>query len=188
MTSSAPASTTRGVALKVPRQERSEWCWAAVSVGVDRFFRPDSTHCQCEIASSTLSLQCCDGTQPAASNKCNTPHALNPVLGRYGLLAAAPIVKPLSFDQVCTEIDAGRPVCALIRWLDNQGQVTPRGHFIALNGYRVTPAQKQFVSITDPMYGSSEVDFGQFSSDKGGYRDGRGVWFASFLVANMKAS
>jgi hypothetical protein len=165
MTASAP--TTAIVALKVPRQERSEWCWAAVLVGVDRFFRPDSTHSQCEVASSTLSLQCCDGTQPAALTTCNTPHALNPVLGRFGLLAAAPIVKPLDFDHVRTEIDAGRPVCALIRWLDDQGQVTQRGHLIAINGYRVTPAQKQFVSITDPMYGSSEIDFGQFSSAKG---------------------
>jgi hypothetical protein len=66
--------------------------------------------------------------------------------------------------------------------------VTQRGHFIAINGYRVTRAQKQFVSITDPMYGSSEIDFAQFASGHGGYRDGRGVWYASFLVANMKAS
>lgn len=110
------------------------------------------------------------------------------MLGTYHLLAADPITKPLDFDAVRSEIDAGRPVCALIKWLDSQGQVTQRGHFIAINGYRVTPAQKEFVSITDPIYGESEVAFEQFASTHGGYRDGRGVWFASFLVANMKSS
>ncbi len=143
---------------------------------------------QCEIASSALKLQCCDEPKTRASDVCNAPHALNTVLGRFGLLAADPMVKPLVFNQVRTEIDAGRPVCVLIKWLDNKGQVTQRGHFIALNGYRVTSAQKRFVSVTDPMYGSSEVDFGQFASATGGYRDGCGVWFASFFVANMKAS
>ncbi len=184
----SPGTTTCGLSFKVPRQERSEWCWAAVSAGVDRFFRPDSTHNQCDIAGSVLNLECCNGTQPAQSDACNAPHALHPVLGRYHLLAADPIVTPLAFDRLRTEIDAGRPVCVLIKWLDGQGQLTDRGHFVALNGYRVTPAQKQFVSITDPIYGSSEIAFEQFTSGKGGYRDGRGVWFASFLVANEAAS
>jgi hypothetical protein len=182
------AGITRDLSLTVPHQERSEWCWAAVSVGVDHFFRPDSTHSQCEIASSALNLRCCTGLQPASLNACNTPHAIHTVLGTYHLMAEKPIVKPLDFDRVRTEIDAGRPVCVLIRWLDSQGQVTQRGHFIAINGYRVTPAQKNFISITDPMYGSSQIAFEQFASGKGGYRDGRGLWFASFLVANMMAS
>jgi hypothetical protein len=183
----SPGTATRALAFKVQRQLRSEWCWAAVSVSVDLFFRPDSTHTQCDVAGSTLGLSCCDGTLPS-SDSCNTPHALHPVLGHFHLLAGDPIVKALTFDQVRAEIDAGRPVCVLIKWLDNQGQVTDRGHFIAINGYRVTPAQKLFVSITDPLFGASEMAYDQFSSGRGGYRDGRGVWFASFRVANEAAS
>jgi hypothetical protein len=45
-----PSTTTRALSLTVQRQEKSEWCWAAVSASVDRFFRPDSAHTQCEIA------------------------------------------------------------------------------------------------------------------------------------------
>ena len=182
------ATASRAVPLKVQRQQKSEWCWAAVSVSVDRFFRPDSTHTQCDIAGSVLNLECCNGARQAESDSCNQPHPIHPVLGRFHLLAAEPIVKPLTFHQVRAEIDAGRPVCVLIKWLDSQGQRTDRGHFIALSGYRVTPAQKQFVSITDPMYGSSEIAFTQFTDANGGYRDGCGVWFASFLVANEAAS
>jgi len=169
------------VPLAMQHQKRSEWCWAAVSVSVNLFFRPEATHTQCEIAGSVLELSCCKDSAPA---QCNTPHELHPVLGRLHLLARDPVLKPLTFHQVQQEIDAGRPICALIKWLDNAGNLTDRGHFIALAGYRVTPAQTQFVSIADPLYGPSSVNFAEFSNQKGGYRDGTGVWFASFFVQN----
>jgi Peptidase_C39 like family len=181
-------STIRAVPLTVSKQENSEWCWAAVTVSVNLVFRPDSTHTQCELAGGVLGRPCCSGGKLSASDPCNVPHELHPVLGRLHLLAADPIVKPLTFDQVRKEIDGGRPVCVLIKWLDNDGRQSNRGHFIAIAGYRVTPSQKQFVSIGDPFYGPSEVDYAIFSSKQGGYRDGRGVWSASFLVANEAAS
>ena len=183
----SPGTTARTVSLTIERQKKSEWCWAATSVSVNRFFRADATHTQCELAGSVLEVQCCEGAKPAQSEQCNTPHALHTVLGRLHLLAADPIRKPLSFDAVQQQIDAGHPVCVLIKWLDKQGKVSDRGHFIAINGYRVTPSQKQFVSITDPFYGASEIDYAHFSSPQGGYRDGHGVWFASFLVKNEAA-
>ena len=174
-------TTTGTVPLTVERQKQSEWCWAAVSVSINRLFRPTAEHTQCELAGSALRLECCAGGVPAP---CNTPHEIHPVLGRLHLLAADPILDPLTFTAVQKEIDAGRPICVLIKWLEADGKPGDRGHFIAINGYRVTPAQKQFVSITDPHYGHSEIDYSQFRSPKGGYRDGRGVWFASFLVKN----
>ena len=182
------SANTRTVSLKVEHQKMSEWCWAAVSVSVDRFFRPASTHTQCDIAGATLKVECCANGTTAPPAQCNTPEALHPVLGRLHLLAADPIVKPLTFAAVQKQIDAGNPVCVLIKWLDKQGKVGDRGHFIAIIGYRVTPSQKQFVSITDPFYGASEIDYTQFSSPQGGYRDGHGVWFASFLVDNEAAN
>ena len=178
----------RTIPLTVQKQERTEWCWAAVTVSVNRVFRPDSSHTQCEVAGHALGRKCCSDGKGRASDPCNVPHELHPVLGHLHLLAADPIVKALTFDQVKTEIDGGRPVCVLIKWLDKDGKRTDRGHFIAIAGYRVTPAQKQFVSIGDPFFGPSEIDYASFSNPQGGYRDGRGVWFASFLVANEAAA
>jgi hypothetical protein len=172
------------VSLEMQRQRMPEWCWAAVSVSVDLFFRPDSAHTQCEIAGAALNLQCCDGGKAAESGPCNVPHALAAVLGRLHLMAGDPLQKSLTFDEVQKEIDAGRPICVLIKWLDKTGKPGSRGHFIAINGYRVTPAQKQFVSIADPLYGSSEMNYTLFSSSHGGYHDGQGLWFATFLVQN----
>jgi len=179
------AATVTTVSVTIEKQQRTEWCWAAVSVSVNAFFRPGASHTQCDLAGAILKLPCCAGQQPSQSAACNVPHDIHTVLGRLHLLAADPIVKPLSFAEVQDEIDHGRPVCVLIKWLGSNGQPGDRGHFIAIDGYRITPAQKQFVSIGDPCYGPSEVDYEQFSSPQGGYRDGRGVWFASFRVANM---
>jgi hypothetical protein len=179
--------TRRTLSFAVQRQKRPEWCWAAVSVSVDLFFRPNSTHTQCELAGAVLHQPCCDGGAPAKSAECNQTHTLHTVLGTLHLLAATPVVRPdnpLSFSAVQKEIDAGRPICALIKWLDKQGQLTTRGHFITINGYHVTPGQKQFVSISDPLYGASEIEFAQFSNPTGGYHDGHGVWYATFLVGN----
>jgi hypothetical protein len=176
------AATT--VSLQMQRQKMPEWCWAAVSVSVDLFFRPDSAHTQCEIAGAALNLQCCDSGKPADTAQCNAPNALAAVLGTLHLLVGDPLQKCLTFDEIQKEIDAGRPICVLIKWLDNTGKPGPRGHFIVIDGYRVTPAQKQFVSIADPLYGPSEMDYDQFASLQGGYHDGQGVWFATFFVQN----
>ncbi len=184
----SPAPAKTNVSVDVQKQERTEWCWAAVSVSINAFFRPASTDTQCELAGSVLNLPCCSGDAPSPSAACNTPHDIHTVLGRLHLLAADPIVKPLTFLQVKNEIDHGRPVCILIKWLGKDGKPGDRGHFIAIKGYRITPAQKQFVSIGDPFYGPSEVNYAELSNPKGGYRDGSGVWFASFLVANMAVS
>ena len=181
-------STIRTIPLTVQKQENTEWCWAAVTVSINLVFRPLSTHTQCEVAGQILGRQCCPGGKSAASGPCNVPHELHPVLGHFHLLAADPIVKPLTFNHVKREIDGGRPVCVLIKWLDKHGERTNRGHFIAIAGYRVTPSQKEFVSIGDPFYGPSEISYTSFSNPRGGYRDGRGVWFASFLVANEAVS
>ena len=172
----------RTVPLAMERQKRSEWCWAAVSVSVNKLFRPNSDHTQCEIAGSVLQQPCCGPEQP---RECNQPHTLHPVLGRLHLLAGEPIRKPLPFGDIQKEIDAGRPICVLIKWLDDKGEVSGRGHFIAISGYRVTPRGNQFVSIADPFFGNSEIGYSQFRAEAGGYRDGSGVWFASFFVGNQ---
>ena len=38
----------------------------------------------------------------------------------------------------------------------------------------MAPSNKQFVSISDPLFSDSEYDFTEFTSMKGGYHDGRG--------------
>jgi hypothetical protein len=177
----APGTELRTVPLAMEHQKRTEWCWAAVSVSVNKLFRPASTHTQCDLAASILNQDCCD---PETGRRCNHPHTLHTVLGTLHLLAGEPVRKPFAFEEIRKEIDAGRPICVLIRWLDDSGQVSSRGHFIAISGYRITPERIPFLEIADPFYGASMIAYEEFSSPHGGYRHGHGVWYASFNVEN----
>src|SRR3954451_21309274 len=108
---SANGADLRSVPLAMERQKRSEWCWAAVSVSVNKLLRPESQHTQCDIAGSVLQQKCCDSPAP---RECNQPHTLHPVLERLHLLAGAPVTKPVAFGEIQKEVDAGRPICVLI--------------------------------------------------------------------------
>ena len=170
------------VTIQIERQLKNEWCWAAVSASVHKFFR-GIAQTQCQIAATVLKQQCCD---PAFSGQCNLAQPLHPILDSFGVLKAGdPISRQLTFDEVRTEIDAGRPCCVLIKWLTN-GEVGSDGHYIAINGYRVTPANRQFVSISDPLFSDSECDFTEFTSAKGGYHDGRGVWTMTYRLVHPR--
>ena len=101
----APGTALRTVRLAMEHQKRTEWCWAAVSVSVNKLFRPASTHTQCDLAATVLKLDCCD---PETGRRCNHPHTLHTVLGSLHLLAGEPVRKPIAFEEIQKEIDAGR--------------------------------------------------------------------------------
>src|ERR1039457_6807334 len=109
-------SGVRGtVTITIEKQVKNEWCWAAVSASVHKFFQ-GIYQTQCQIAAAMLKRECCD---PASSTECNTAQPLHPVLDSFGLLKAGdPIPRQLTFDEVPQEIDAGRPFCLLIKWLN----------------------------------------------------------------------
>jgi hypothetical protein len=177
----APGTELGALPVVVERQKRTEWCWAAVSVSVNRFFRPAATHTQCELAASVLRRECCD---PKEGRECNHPHTLHTVLASLHLLAGGPVRKPSTFEDIRKAIDAGHPICVLIRWLNDAGEFSGRAHFVVIHGYRVTPGGMQFVEIADPFYGPSSMAYGEFASPHGGYRDGHGVWYATFNLEN----
>jgi hypothetical protein len=174
----------RTLPLKIEKQVEKEWCWAAVSASVHKFLL-GIAQTQCEVASAVLNRKCC--TEAASSKECNHPWAIEPVLRSYGLLRLGDPVEQLTFDEIRTEIDAGHPIPVLIKWMNN-GQIGPDGHFITITGYRVTPGNKHFVAISDPLYSFSEYEFSHFTSKKGGYRDGLGVWTATFRVRKKAAA
>ena len=90
----------------VPLQEQTNWCWAAVAVGVAA--RYGAVWQQCNLAGLELGQQCCPaGTNPGA---CNVPYYLDRALARVGhfraMVAGAAPLNP----QVIAEINANRPV------------------------------------------------------------------------------
>ena len=136
----------------MPAQEQTDWCWAAVSDAVARFYNPACGTTQCNIAGATLARSdCCTGSAPSP---CNIPWKLDRSLGTVHHLNAMSTT-PTAYATVRDEIDAGNPVCARIAW------PIRGGHFIALSGYfdATAPGGPDLVDVADPLYGPSRYSF-----------------------------
>lgn len=144
-------AASNDLAVTVPIQIRSNWCWSAVTLGVDNFYGPANTFTQCSLASLTLGRSdCCDDPTP---NDCNIPYFLNIALNKVGHLKSFGGVFAMS--QVQAEIDADKPLCARVEWSDGNG------HFVVISGYDVATDS---LTIRDPYYGTSTVTMTRFKS------------------------
>lgn len=120
-TESRNSNQIPGFAVRV--QDRTEWCWAALTQGV--LANNQGTQLsQCEIASIFLAKQCCGD-----SGAENRPQKLSEVLTKFALLDGQPIYGPVPEARVIDEIDRGRPVCILLDF-------TTRAHVVGICGYK----------------------------------------------------
>jgi len=192
MTLERPLTPFEPKRLQLPllKQQASEWCWAAVSQGVARYFEPGLTLSQCQVVSRGFKQACCgEYDRPVRSPACNRPGYLHEALEALGLLAKpradaenAWIEGPVAFSTVMREIDREHPVCVLIKWREGGG----RGHFIVVEGYSVSAKGTPYVFVRDPMSpeSTSHLPYERFADQEpgGGYQDGQGRWAYSFLV------
>src|SRR5689334_20453365 len=144
-----------------------EWCWAGVSGSIEHHYDPATDLTECKIAAAELHLSCCDSRQ-----QCNRVHRLDPPLERLGRLRAKPIFRPISFDEVRQEIDAGRPIAVRVGWHDGGG------HFLVIFGYHVTQSGLRQVILGDPFYGDSRTSYDLFCTSY----QGSGTWTDTFLL------
>jgi hypothetical protein len=148
-------------------QRLRDWCWAAVSVSVDRFYNSRSVWTECAIAAAELRLSCCDSAQ-----QCNRVHLLDPPLKRLTRLKQDPLPRVLTFSEIQQQIDAGNPVCVRIEWTDGGG------HFTVISGYATSRAGVNRVTLEDPFYGHSEAAYDAFRTKY----QGSGKWTGTFLL------
>jgi len=128
-----------------PQPQRwSQWCWAAVAVGVARCYDSSSQWEQCSVAADVLGRACCNGA--FCNEKAGLGSALD-VVGHRDTIAA----QPMSLAEVRDEIDAGRPVC--VRQL-----IGGQGHVVAIYGY-LNRNGRQFVFVADPAHRTSMYEF-----------------------------
>jgi len=165
-----PDSTT--LPFPMETQNSEEWCWAAVSVSVARFYDSMSPWSQCSLVNAELGLETCCSNEN--SEDCNQPWYLENGLDRVGHLSSK-VEASLSFDDLIQEIDNNRPVGCWIAWPDGTG------HFVVLNGYwkdfGVEPAT-EYVAVRDPKYGKADYPYLRFLT---AYRK-VGNWSLSYLT------
>ena len=160
------AANTLGFNMQA--QTESNWCWAATSVSVSRFYWAASTWLQCKVAGLELHAGNCCHTPTSAP--CNVPWYLDRALTRTNNFVS--ISGPLTFAQVSAEIDAGRPVGARTGWLGGGG------HFMVIYGYSEDTDGTQYFDIDDPIYGKSHLKVTEFSASY----QGSGTWTHAYIT------
>jgi len=128
------------------RQERDQWCWAAVAVSIATFYdRATRWSSQCAVANSHLQrTDCCGGT-----SLCNEANFVEYVLQTIGLYKHWHNGTK-SFDDVCAQIDAGNPVVCRIAWHGGGG------HFVVITGY---DRGNETVVVDDPLFNRSTLAY-----------------------------
>lgn len=156
------------LAVPIPFQEQSQWCWCATTLGVHKFFFPADTTTQCEAANRILART--DACVAPSSPAVNMPYYLDRALSAFGHLRAPVVGAPLAPNQVQQEIRSGKPLGTRIGWVGGGG------HFMVIEGYLATAVPR--VAIHDPIYGQSDMDYGVYQT---AYQ-GSGNWTHSYLI------
>lgn len=177
--SSMLGGTSRCTGLVVEPQQQTQWCWAAVSNSVSHYYDPNSGWTQCAIVNAELGQATCCTTGSSAA--CNQPWYLNLALTRVGCLQSV-AAGTLPFATLQSLTNANTPPCARQQWAGGGG------HFVAIvccfQFRSLGPsssgggATSNRVSISDPWYGDSIVDYSTFVS---GYM-GTGTWTDNYLT------
>lgn len=132
-----PAPISRILDVSVENQLRTNWCWAAVALGIHVAYNTARSQIQCDIATRVLGKGCCP-----SGNGCNKTSGLEPALDEH-FIALHTQNGHQTIDFVKDEIDAGNPICARIR------RNTGSGHFVVIAGYCITRVNN-FLWIWDP--------------------------------------
>jgi hypothetical protein len=168
--------TSDCVSLIVSLQSQTQWCWAAVSASVARFYDSTSTWTQCNIVNAELGLTTCCSNGSTAS--CNTPWYLDRSLTRVGCLDSV-VNGVLSFTDIRAAIQNGRPPCARQGWSGGGGHVVAVVCYFAASKSSVSSARRTNgpnVRISDPFSGNVTLPYTTFVS---GYQ-GAGTWTHSY--------
>lgn len=162
---------SKKLAFNMEAQTQSNWCWAATSRSVARFYYFLPAWTQCKIAGAELGLTCCTGPMPAG---CNVAWYLDRALTRTKNFVS--FTGKIPFSQVKTEIDAGRPVGTRIGWSGGGG------HFMVIYGYSESLVLgTRYLYIDDPIYGKSFLTYDTFAT---AYQ-GSGSWTHSYFTKSQ---
>ncbi|HKS22754.1 MAG TPA: papain-like cysteine protease family protein [Thermoanaerobaculia bacterium] len=132
--------------VQVAQQKRTNWCWAAVGLGIAQAYGTTGNPQQCDVAGRVLApLTCC----PYGVG-CNDPHELPPALDALEPHFVAPAIDDPTHRTVAfikAQIDDGHPVAVRIH-RRHMGS----GHFVVVSGYLESP-RGDFLWVCDPETG-----------------------------------
>jgi hypothetical protein len=102
--------------FRIQRQQQSQWCWAAVSSSLRRYYQPASTLSQVDLVNQRRGRNDCGQPGPGADpNRCNIPDTTWQVIQSLGHLAEFQS-NSVSYANLRGQLAQGRPVFVRIAW------------------------------------------------------------------------
>jgi Papain-like cysteine protease AvrRpt2 len=147
--------------FRTQKQILDNWCWAAVTSSIAFYFNGNSRWLQSTLAARLINNVCASvnaNNAQTAPPVCDVQMDIGRALTLTGNLAGD-ILRPLSFNEVVQQINAGFPLCCQIVFPGVQ-----TSHFVILYGYQSTD-----VVIGDPQAGIFSLNYQSFLTS---YRNG----------------
>jgi hypothetical protein len=165
-------------------QQRTNWCWSACSVSVERFYRPASEWTQCRLATALAvdrgyqGVQCCPpppmpGAGDGPCNEGSWPDRPMALMG----LAHRVFNRPLTVAEISAELALGRPILVDLHW--RVGGFLWPGHIVVVYGYQSVAGEDRLV-IYDPGNGGSVQNY-TYDNFRLQY-SGNGEWVNSYTT------
>ena len=150
------------LAFNVEPQLKENWCWAAISSSIGRYYQTGHWQQQ-QLAYDVLKAKHGPTAAPGDNHPCTLDHGLSHV----GCLGNWSQGKP-SFEQLQYAINDERPVCLRLAWFSGGA------HYLVIKGYNPRTLE---LYIDDPRYGTSISRYGDFPF---GYKKVGGLWSETF--------
>ena len=94
--------------FSIEKQQMSNWCWAACTVSIHRFYEKDPAFSQRQLVAKVLQMPIC--TTPKPLPPCNKTFDFGKALNTLGHLFGDSIDSPLLQVELNSELQAGRLV------------------------------------------------------------------------------
>lgn len=157
--------------VHVQHQEQDEWCWAAVSSTVSKFFDANSSWSQCAIASHAFpDGNCCEN---GASGTCDQVWDLDKALGSTRNLKKYVEDQQVPVADLIDQLKQSAPVGIRIQWSNG------KAHFVIIRGATQEGSGFGRVAISDPIYYDSVHTVEDLD---GNYLNGNGVWTDTYYT------
>lgn len=141
----------------------SLWCWAAVTSAITQLHGPALSQSEIfRVMYADIDCSSCCANK-CSDLGCNRRADIGTILTQLGLNAGGPTdLGQVTYSDVCSQIDLGRPVVGVIQYVDFSGM-----HYLLIIGY----AGEDTITIGDPADG--QIFTASFRSylDPGAYID-----------------